>query len=127
MLNLSGLADQRIMGPRGSRDEEERADRVGSPKERAGRLQRARPQAVPTPSTVGGGYLQQTHLATQARKVGRMIARRLRSDETSTESVRSEVRRAFAERMKGSRKDLISGAGVKNAAAPSYFLSLIHI
>jgi hypothetical protein len=94
----------------------------------AGRLQRARPQAVPTPSTVGGGYLQQTHLATQARKVGRMIARRLRSNETSSESggnkrSPSEVQRAFAERMKGSRKDLLSGAGVKNAAAPRFFKS----
>ena len=134
VLNLSGLADQRIMGPRGSRDEEERADRVGSQKERAGRLPRARPQAVSTPSTVGGGYLQQTRLATQARKLGKMIAGRLRSDETSTESggltvgqggikrSPSDLRRAYAERKKGSRKDLLSGAGV-NAAAPRCFKS----
>eukprot|EP00900_Chrysochromulina_parva_P016518 jgi/Chrpa1/24868/Chrysochromulina_OHIO_Genome00015517-RA len=134
VLNLSGLADQRIMGPRGSRDEEERADRVGSQKERAGRLQRARPQAVSTPSTVGGGYLQQTRLATQARKLGKMIAGRLRSDETSTESggltvgqggikrSPSDLRRSFAERKKWSRKDLLSGAGV-NAAAPRCFKS----
>jgi hypothetical protein len=125
VLNLSGLADQRIMGPRGSRDEEERADRVGSQKERAGRLQRARP--VSTPSTVGGGYLQQTFQATQARKRGKMIAGRLRSDETSSESggnkrSLSEVQRAFAEKKKGSRKDLLSGAGV-NAAAPRCFKS----
>jgi len=94
VLNLSGLADQR---------------------------------PVSTPSTVGGGYLQQTFQATQARKRGKMIAGRLRSDETSSESggnkqSPSEVQRAFAERKKGSRKDLLSGAGV-NAAAPRCFKS----
>jgi len=83
---------------------------------------------------VGGGYLQQTRLATQARKLGKMIAGRLRSDETSTESggltvgqggikrSPSDLRRAYAERKKGSRKDLLSGAGV-NAAAPRCFKS----
>ena len=131
-FNLSGLADQR---PRGSRDEEERADRVGAQKERAGRLQRARPPTASVPLTVP---LQQTRLAMQARKLGKALAGRLRSDETSAESggltegqggmrdrtkrSPSEVRRSFAEKMKGSRKDLLSGAGV-NAAAPRCFKS----